>query len=77
LDGKSLGYFGSYSQDDIFNWSDKTKELFGILPYTLISIADISIGINSDNKEKIFEIFQKLHGRKEYSRMGIRLANVK
>ncbi|CAN5227023.1 hypothetical protein BH09BAC2_BH09BAC2_10860 [soil metagenome] len=47
------------------------------LEYHVIKIADNGIGFEKDYETKIFELFQRLHGRSEYSGTGIGLAIVK
>ncbi len=63
-----INYTTSYGEDVQINSSEKSKT------YYKISISDNGIGFDQKYADKIFEIFQRLHGKNEYSGTGIGLS---
>ena len=52
LDGGNLGYFNSYPQQGIINWSDKTKEFFGLSPEAKVNLEVYRSVIHPDDVER-------------------------
>ena len=55
LDGGNLGYFNSYPQQDIINWSAKSKEFFGISPDAVVNLETYKNAIHPEDSDKAIE----------------------
>ena len=53
------------------------KELLRKIDYCHISVSDNGVGFDSDYKDKIFDLFQRLHDKEDYEGTGIGLAIVR
>ena len=65
----------TYKRPDVPPQVEVTYELEG--ENVIVTVSDNGIGIPEEYYEKIFNIFQRLHGDEEYPGTGIGLATVK
>lgn len=81
--GNAVKFAKPGATSEIKIWSDFTKEKSAVSKavekgaYCRIYISDNGIGFNEQYLDKIFTMFQRLHGRAEYQGTGIGLSIVK
>jgi signal transduction histidine kinase len=66
--GNAIKYYDGDSQPEVQISADKKDDMW------VISVKDNGIGIESENQEKIFQVFKRLHTNSRFSGTGIGLA---